>query len=184
MLMRRSFQLFAFIFIFCRLTGAASNFPRIGPQGSGILIEIEPAADYPDAIAKNSLSLACFDTVRELRSFFESRNLPFEQGLVRKEQGRKCHIFYEPTVVGFRASPDDEPVEELYANVDLLKFISKNAKSYGYTTDIIKTVMANVSRPLVFHLGISLEHSLEVYDSAIRFHFPQSVHRIHLPTHA
>jgi hypothetical protein len=180
MLMWRSFQLFAFIFIFCRFTDAASHSPRIGPQGSGILIEIEPTADYPDAIAENSLGLACFDTVRELRSFFENRNLPFEQELVRKVQGRKCHIFYEPTVAGFRASPDDEPVEELYTNVDLLKFISKNEKSYGYITDIIKTFMANVSRPLAFHLGISLEHSPEVYDSAIRFHFPESGHRIYL----
>ncbi len=178
MLMQRSLRLLVFIFSLCNITIAASDPSPISPNGPGNLIEIEPAADYPDAIAKKSLNLACFDTVRELRGWFQSRNLPFEQGLVREEQGRKCHIFYEPTVPGFRANPDDNAVEELYTNVDLLKFISQNAKSYGYSTEIIKTIMENVSRPLVFHLGTSLEHSPEVYDSAIRFHFPETGHRI------
>ncbi len=180
MVMRRSLQLFVFIFVFCRLAIADGDPPRIRPYGSGILIEIEPDPDYPDAIAKESLNLACFDTVQELRKLFEDHNLPFEKGLLREEQGRKCHIFYEPTVVGFRASPDDEPIEEVWADVDLLKFISQHAKSYGYVTGIIKTIAETVPRPLVFHIGMPLAHSPEVYASAIRFYFPESHHQFRL----
>ena len=68
---------------------------------------VEPS-QYPEAIELGAILHVCAENREALASFITSRGFEFDPKLVRKKQGLGvCHIYYEPTLPGFRASRDD-----------------------------------------------------------------------------
>jgi hypothetical protein len=80
--------------------------------------------DFPDAAAADALSLACAPSDQELAAFFRGREIPFEPALIRSSKSRLCHLYYEPSVRGFRALPDNAPISEIFLDLLLPGFLS------------------------------------------------------------
>jgi hypothetical protein len=74
-------------------------------------VDIPAAGGFPGAAAPAALSLACAERADQLARYFDSRRLPFDPALVRKPGQARCHIYYEPTIRGFRAHPDSAPIQ-------------------------------------------------------------------------
>lgn len=180
----KSHHLCSFILalLFASVPGSAQNdSSRIYHGGNwGLLVDVPLNPDYPDAIQPGVLQFACFEKEEDLRSYFVAQGLPFERLLVRDLEEIRCHVLYRPSRPGFRADPDDYPIAELYANVDMLNFITRRDEAVGYALDIIKAVAAQVSRPLVFRIGFPQPFEKEIYETARRRHFPGSRHRVQL----
>jgi hypothetical protein len=81
----------------CLCVTAASAAVNVSPLGM--------KSHYPDAVARGAFSLACAGTGAELNTFFRAKGLPFDTRIVRRRKDDQCHLFYEPTVRGFRARP-------------------------------------------------------------------------------
>lgn len=154
---------------------------RLSPcatAGDVELLALPSDGDYPDAAAPQALQYACAERDAALSSFFAVKSLPFEPTLVRQIGGHRCHIFYQPTIAGFRALPDDRPISEVFMDVDLLSFLTLRKERFGDSLDVAKTVLARIARPLNVVLGLPLHQETEYYLKALAFHFPNSPHRI------
>jgi len=132
---------------------------------------------FPDAVAPDAIRAACADTSEELHALFRARGLRLEPGLIQTVAGELCHIFYEPTVPGFRASPDDDPIEELHVSVDPLSFVVRR-KPIGDSLDQAKMVLGRLPRPAKVRLTVSGGFSASELDAAREFHFAGSSHEI------
>jgi hypothetical protein len=119
-----------------------------------------------------------------LESFFAARDVPFVARLVKKQGRQSCHVFYEPTTVGFRATPENFAVKELFFDVETLSFLSLRSERFGDALDITKTILEKTSRPLDVNIGVALTQDHELYSRALAFHFPKSRHRIRLRNYA
>ncbi len=176
---RRRTILFCLAFLVSRW-----SFPQVGnddlPRRVGAVrfIPILNSKEYPQASQPGALAFACAPEKLLLQTFFINSKLPFDPDLVRDIEELKCHIYFEPTLRGFRADPDDLPVSELFFDIDTLSYLSRRSARVGDSLDIAKTILANVSRPLTVHLGVEKVHKGKWYDLARDCHFPGSVHRI------
>jgi hypothetical protein len=113
----------------------------------------------------------------DLELLFQLRRLPFDEGLLRHVDGRVCHIFYEPTLPGFRANPDNDTITELFLDVDFTGFLGRRVDRFGDVLDIAKALLPQVGRPLDVTLGVPLNQERTHYERAIQFHFPNTIHR-------
>ncbi len=94
--------------------------------------EVAEDLDFPDGIEPESLKFVCAGSEEDLISIFKSHDLPFDPKLVKNRGGQKCHIWYEPTVPGFRADAENDPIRGLIFDVDTLSFQQrKNLGSYS-----------------------------------------------------
>ncbi len=57
-----------------------------------------------------TVSRACAVGFKNLRAFFDSKGALFVPELVSSHKGLYCHVFYEPTIAGFRVSASQDPV--------------------------------------------------------------------------
>ena len=135
---------------------------------------------YEQATAAGALQFACAASVPALQSFFAEHAVPFVAGLVRKQRGRSCHIFYEPTVRGFRAAPENLHTAELFFDLETLNFLTLRSERFGDALDITKTIVGKVSRPLDITIGVAFTQDEAMYGRALAFHFPEARHRIRL----
>jgi hypothetical protein len=158
-------------------TGAFA-FSKVEQSRNIRLYQIQSAEDFADSIEPNALRLACASNPALLTNFFKEKNLPFKTTLVRHEEDEVCHIFYEPTIPGFRADPDDLPLSELYIDLDTLGYLSKRNRDIGDSIDIAKQLLEHVRRPITVNLGVSRSHDESWYSLAKDFHFPGSIHTI------
>ncbi|MCB9384504.1 MAG: agmatine deiminase family protein [Bryobacterales bacterium] len=115
----------------------------------------------------------------DLQAYFAQRGVPFEPGLVRRKRGGVCHVFYEPTLPGFRALPDSAPIRKLFGSVDPDGFLA-GRKPVGDSLDVIKRVLRALPRPIDVTLSLTRELGVESWDRAIAAHFPQTEHSIRL----
>ena len=163
------------------VTAAALASPVNAAGGAAVrYIPLRPHPSDPGAVAPNALRFACFATEQQAETFFARRQLPFDQELVRKMDGLRCHLFYQPTIPGFRADPDNYPVAGLFFDIDLLGFITKSTIDRGDSLDILKHVAAEVKRPLTISIGVNHTLGPPLYRAATEFHFPDTIHRIAL----
>jgi hypothetical protein len=113
-----------------------------------------------------------------LPAFFAARGLRFEPQLVRRRQGHPfCHIHYEPTVPGFRASPEDGTISELFAAADPVSFVVRR-KPTGDSLDVIKAVLKQLPQPVEVTLSTPEQFEAEYWPEALAYHFPETRHRI------
>ena len=133
---------------------------------------------YPDDDAAGAFSFACSGRADLLRIFFHQRGLPFEPELVHPEgKYAACHIYYEPTLPGFRASVEDLPIQRLYVAVDPLNFFA-DAEFGGSSLDIAKSVLGRLPRSVDVRLSVSGGFPKELWQPTAAYHFGGTPHRI------
>jgi Porphyromonas-type peptidyl-arginine deiminase len=174
------------LLLLCGLLGVApaqvrANLP--GPK-SVQLRAVRVEAGYEQATAPGALHFACAANIPALESFFAEHAVPFVAGLVTKQGGRSCHIFYEPTIPGFRASPENLQTSELFFDLETMNFLTLRTERFGDALDITKTILAKVSRPLDINIGVALTEDQALYGRALAFHFPETPHHIRLRNYA
>jgi len=139
-------------------------------------IPFRPSPTWPDAVEEGALSLACARSVEELRDFFAGEGLPFRPDLVRTSGGRHCHVLYRPSVPGFRASPDDDPVRGILFDSDALLFLA-TTRNRGEPVGAMREILTHVSRPLDVRV---LMHGVsdEIVAKAIARSYGDTPHRV------
>jgi hypothetical protein len=176
----------AALWMACVRLGAAD--PQAAPQRephAGVELQPVPSrAGYETATAPGALQVACSAEIPALESFFAARDVPFVARLVKKQGRQSCHVFYEPTTAGFRVTPENFAVKELFFDVETLSFLALRSERFGDALDITKTILEKASRPLDVTIGVALTQDHELYSRALAFHFPKSRHRIRLRNYA
>ena len=133
---------------------------------------------YSDAAEPGAIQYACANNRAALEMFFSNRDLPIDAKLIRGMQGQKaCHIFYEPSVRGFRALPDNNEIQELFATPDLVALVT-GPKSIGESHDILRSVLPRLDRPLRITLGVDDDYDSAFLTQVTESYFSQSVHQI------
>ncbi|MCC6261994.1 MAG: agmatine deiminase family protein [Bryobacterales bacterium] len=143
-------------------------------------LPVTPAPGFEDAVAKDALLYSCSPDREQLREFFTERNLPFVDTLVTRKQKRYCHIFYEPSIPGFRAHTESNRVRGLVFTVDSRSFLSERETVVGDSLDVLKTILRVVERPIEVTLQSKAEVSEKWQSAALDGVLPGSPHRIHL----
>ena len=137
-------------------------------------VEIVPLDDqsiYPDSIAPDALAFVCAEDRSALGSYFSEREVPFEDALVRPWQRRRnCHIYYEPTIQGFRVSRDNAAIRGLYAAVHPMHFLA-HSDMPGYNLDIAKTILGRLPRPITVRISVAGDFDKEFWAPAAESHF-------------
>lgn len=131
---------------------------------------------FPDAAAPNAIRLACASNQEELAAFFRDKQLPFELQLIRPPDSRPCHLYYEPTLRGFRALPDNAPVAEIFLDLLLPGFLALRSDRFGDPLDIARQMLPLIPRSMPVNLGMPRNQQRRYYDEALRFHFPTAPH--------
>ncbi len=134
-------------------------------------LPIPPVEEFPDAAAPNALRLACAPTSDVLAAFFRQQSLPFDRTLLRRAGDGVCHIWYEPTLRGYRADPDDYAIKELYADFNLMNFLALRDLPFGDSLDILKSVAETSDAPIQLTIGLAKGHPPTLYECALSFHF-------------
>ncbi len=111
--LNRIIPILVWLFFFQIQFLSASNFS---------VYEFASDKDFPEAADKGALQSLCGENEEELAAYFEYRNMPFDPELVVARGDQKCHIWYEPTIPGFRADPEDSPIQGLMFDVHTLSF--------------------------------------------------------------
>lgn len=134
--------------------------------------------DFPQGAEEGAIKYVCADTEEALSVIFSSSDLPFDPELVRNRGGKKCHIWYEPTLKGFRANTDNEQISRLMFDVDTLSFLSGRTEIVGDSLDMVKQVLPYINRPLDVVLGVNHALEKEWYEEALELHFKEIRHRV------
>ena len=140
------------------------------------LVPLQPSPKYGYAAESGSLSFACSPSAEELAPFFAGHDLPFDAALVRTRGELACHVFYEPTLKGFRASRDNETAEGLYSSINPYSFLA-NSEIPGDSLEIVKEILSRLSRPLDVRLTVSGGFSQALWEPAAVRHFGGLPHR-------
>jgi len=140
------------------------------------LVPLQPSTEFADAAESGALSFACSAAPNELAPFFAAHALPFDAALVRTREGLTCHVFYEPTLKGFRASRDNETPEGLYSSISPYSFLA-NSEIPGDSLEITKEILSRLSRPLDIRLTVSGGFSQSLWEPAAVRHFGGLPHR-------
>jgi len=140
--------------------------------------DVPPDTRFSEGAEPGAIKFICSDSEDALAEVFRSRNLPFEADLVKERGGQKCHVYYEPTLRGFRADPENAAIQGLMFDVDTLSFLSGRTEIVGDSLDIAKEMLGHISRPLNITLGVN--HALERiwYEDALKQHFKDSRHNL------
>ncbi len=166
----------------CQLALVVASIFCVGcqpPPQTKVTYQAIPArADFPDAAAEGVLKLACSANESALRSHFESRGLAFDSTLVRRESGRACHVYYEPTVPGFRASPDDHPVRKAYVSIDSLALLAGRKERFGDSLDAARLILHKLDKPIDISFSLSSDQPVSKLREAIGRDFPPARYRI------
>ncbi len=151
------------------------------PCAADVVFEpVPPSSRWPDAVEPRALRLACAGSVPELATLFESERLPFRPELLRRGPARVCHVFYRPTVPGFRAAPDDEPVTGLLFDTDPVLYLATGDRNRDEPVGVMREVLRRVPRPLDVSVLIHRVHDPAAYEKATRRCFGDTPHRVTL----
>jgi hypothetical protein len=141
---------------------------------------VPPSPRWPDAVEPKALRLACARDEAEVKGLFDREGLPFRPELVRRSAERACHVFYRPTVPGFRAAPDDDPVTGLVFDTDPLLYLAAGSLNRGEPTGAMREILRRIARPLEVDVLIHRVHDDAAYEKATLRSFGATPHRIAL----
>lgn len=148
------------------------------PCAADVVFEAVPAAErWPRAVEADALRLACSASRDELEGRFRQEGLPYRPDLLRVAPGRVCHLFYRPTVSGFRAAPDDEPLKELLFDSDSLLYLSTQ-ENHGEPVGAMREVLRHIVRPLEATVLLHRDEGEAAYDEATRRAFGSTPHKV------
>lgn len=154
--------------------------PAAGAEPSLTFLPVAPVPRFQDAVAKDALRYLCSPDLEQLREYFTERKLPFVGTMVSRKQKRYCHIYYEPSVPGFRAHTESNRVQGLVFTVDSRRFLAPHESSMGDSLDVAKRILEVVERPLDVVIQSKAEVSGKWQDAAKASFLPNRSHRIHL----
>jgi hypothetical protein len=128
---------------------------------------LPPTPGYPEAVEPGALRRACASNVEALERFFAERDLPFQRDLLRRNGRSLCHILYEPTLAGFRISPETDPVRSLLVDYDATRFVTRGPEELGDSLDVLRAILQSVEKPPP--VTMALNHDLHAaYHTAAR----------------
>jgi hypothetical protein len=167
---------------FCRLALLVSLAFGSQVRGEVEFVRIHGLHEFAESTEPGAMQYACASKA-ELCSYFERHNLRFDAKLVRPYEGREtCHIYYEPTLKGFRASTEDRPIRGIIANADPSAFVVRH-KPAGDGFSIIKHVLARLQDPITVDLRVNEHYDSSSWPAALKFHFGELQHTVDvLPT--
>lgn len=144
------------------------------------LLMIEGVREFPDATDPGAVRYACAPNPNRLAAYFSGKGLPFDKDLVRKYKSRKnCHIYFEPTVPGFRALTDDRPISGFISGIHPNDF-DADRKPSGDSMSVVQFVLSRIAKPLDVTLSIVNDYGDHGWPAALKRHFPNTPHRIKL----
>ncbi len=141
---------------------------------------VPPSPHWPDATEEGALRLACASTIPELGEHFAREALPFRSDLLRDEGGRVCHVLYRPTLPGFRASPDDEPLKEILFDADALLYLATARENRGDVLGAMTEVLGRIPRRLDVGVFTHRLHEESAYERATKLSFGDTPHGVSL----
>jgi len=163
------------------MTAALGVAAAPSPCGAEVeLTIVPPSARWVGATEPQALRLACSRVPGELEAFFAREELPFRPDLVRRADGMACHVFYRPTVRGFRAAPDDDPLTEILFDTDPLLYLAATPHSRGEPVGAMREVLRRTRRPLQVGILFHRVHDDAAYERATARNFGDTPHRVTL----
>jgi|GEM_PF-970592 len=169
---------FAFIFI----QNTLSQETKSGQDGNNFQVRLEPIKipkEFAKATVPGALQYACSPKTEELRAFFEFNRTPFDPKLVhRNTQTTYCHIFYRPTVPGFRAHSEADPVQGVVFGVESRSYLAQRNRKVGDSLDIAKAMAHLTPTALEMVLNTRVDVSEHWLYEAERHHFEASEHAV------
>jgi hypothetical protein len=135
---------------------------------------------WPEATEDGALNLACSRSVEAVEGFFRHEGLPFRRDLVREAGEKACHVFYRPTVPGFRAAPDDDPLKGILFDADALLYLATVRANRGEAVGAMEEVLRRISRPLDVSIVIHRVHEPPAYEKATARSLGDTPHRVTL----
>jgi hypothetical protein len=146
-----------------------------------VVFEPVPASPlWPGAVEPGALRLACAREEPEVKRLFDREGLPFRPELVRRSGARFCHVFFRPTLPGFRAAPDDDPVTGLLFDTDPLLYLAAGPRNRGEPTGAMREILRRIARPLTVDVLIHKIHDAAAYEKATVRSFASTPHRVTL----
>ena len=140
------------------------------------LLLVDGVREFPEATEVGAIRFACAESAAPLRGFFAQRGVPFREALIRRRQSFKfCHVFYEPTVPGFRAMPDNQPVTGLVTGLDPASLVG-GRKKIGDSLDVARDVLRQIERPLDITFAIPNVFDRSYWPAAVARVFAGSIH--------
>ena len=167
--LNRIIPILAWLFFFQIQFLSASNFG---------VYEFASDKDFPEAADKGAIQSLCGENEEELAAYFAYKNMPFDPELVVTRGEQKCHIWYEPTIPGFRGDPEDSPVQGLMFDVHTLSFLSQRTEVIGDTLDIVREMLPAIQRPVEVTLGVNYALEEQWYQEAIKLNFEDLRHPV------
>jgi hypothetical protein len=159
---------------------AASLALALWPHRCAAEVAVEPVPISPrfsDAAEPRALQRACSAGRAELEAFFRREALAFRDDLVQRLTGKECHVYYRPTVSGFRAAPEDDPVTELVFDADPLLYLAAGPRTAGDATDAMTEVLRQVRRPLKAGILMHAPYDSPPFEKATVARFGGTPHR-------
>ncbi len=126
---------------------------------------------YSDSAAPDSIQYACSKDLQILISYFEAQNAIFQETLFRKQRNSVCHVWYQPSVMDYRAHAESDPIDEIVFTVDSRTFFMPPEYSLGNSLDIAKAVASRPYKSRVLRLRTKLELGQAAQKSAVLSHF-------------
>jgi Porphyromonas-type peptidyl-arginine deiminase len=142
------------------------------------VLEIEGDVNFPEGAEKGAMKFIGAENKENLAAIFKAQGLPFDPDLVRNKGGQKYHIWYEPTLKGFKADTENDQIQGLMFDIDTLSYLSGRAEVVGDSLDVVKEILSHIHRPLNITLGVNHALENEWYQDALKFHFKDLPHSI------
>lgn len=142
------------------------------------LIRISSLREFPEATEPGAIQYACAASRDDLARFFADQQLPFQTNLIRKQPGNvACHIYYEPTIRGFRASPDNARITGLIAAIDPRDF-GPETRPLGDSLDIVKAVLRELPELIDVSIIVNEEYESTEWPTVLEKQFGSTPHRM------
>ncbi len=148
------------------------------PASTFSVYEFPGDKDFPEAAERGALQSLCSESEGELAAYFKFRNMPFDPELVVTREEQKCHIWYEPTLPGFRADSENDPIQGLVFDVHTLSFLSDRTESVGDSLDMVREMLPYIHRPLEITLGVNSSLEEQWYQEALSLNFEDLRHTV------
>ncbi len=138
------------------------------------LVPIPDIRAFPEATEPLAIRRACAKTEADLERFFTARGRNFFSSLVKRFDGYPaCHVYYEPTLEGFRAAPDNLPIRKLYVTVDPLGFIV-GRKPIGDSWDVVESIVPRLPEAIDLTISVGGVFPEQSWRDAAARHFAGS----------
>ena len=173
----RLWQGIAIVGSLCGFTLAVAA-PSVERHGAVTVFRIEGMREFAEATELGAVTRACAPAKAALEQFFLARGATLEPSLLRRSNGLPfCHIFYTPTVPGFRASAEDEPITGVFGALDPAHFVAGRAAD-GDSLDILAQVLSRAPGSVQVALTVNRDYDERHWPAAVERHFGHTAHQI------